>query len=365
MRFAAVFVLAALASAPAARADVMDKLRINGYGSLEFEKELDGEAKSRGDKNGSFDADGFDLVLNFTPSERFRVSADLTWEHGAATEEFRGNVAVEYAFAEFYVQDWLKARAGKQFVPFGIYNEIHTAKPLFLSVKEPYSTGKIDKLGSTIRFYPRWGAGLSVLGQGQVGGRDWDYVVQLANGDQSVAIATDPSYPNPYDKDDNTPKALAARVRFHPAKSVTVGASLYSDHLEEFDSKGVDTGKRTDLFSYGAQATWDGAKAGVEFEYVSGSYESSAGIRVSRYGLQVIGWANLGRFRPYLRYESHDPDRDISDDEASTFLGGLNVRIVHGLYIKADVNWYESGAKNKRFKGLDYTELKAAVAFGF
>ncbi|HEY7513841.1 MAG TPA: hypothetical protein VIC87_05160, partial [Vicinamibacteria bacterium] len=236
---------------------------------------------------------------------------------------------------------------------------------LFLSVKEPYSTGKIDKLGSTIRFYPRWGAGLSVLGQGQVGGRDWDYVVQLANGDQRVAIATDPSYPNPYDKDDNTPKALAARVRFHPAKSVTVGASLYSDHLEEFDSKGVDTGKRTDLFSYGAQATWDGAKAGVEFEYVSGSYESSAGIRVSRYGLQVIGWANLGRFRPYLRYESHDPDRDISDDEASTFLGGLNVRIVHGLYIKADVNWYESGAKNKRFKGLDYTELKAAVAFGF
>src|SRR6185503_9424416 len=49
---------------------------------------------------------------------------------------------------------------------FSLYNEIHTAKPLFLSVKEPVSTNKIEKMGSTIRFYPRWGAGLAVLERG-------------------------------------------------------------------------------------------------------------------------------------------------------------------------------------------------------
>ncbi len=138
---------------------------------------------------------------------------------------------MEYAFAEFYVKDAFKARAGKMFVPFGIYNEIHTAKPLFLSVKEPVSTNKIEKMGSTIRFYPRWGAGLSVLGNGQLAGRDWDYTLLFANGDQRVAAANDPEYPNPFDEDDNTPKAVAVRLRFHPAREITVGASLYGDRL--------------------------------------------------------------------------------------------------------------------------------------
>ena len=97
----AALVLAVLAVASGARAQVWDKLRINGYGSLEYEKQITDASKGKGDKNGSFDADGFDLVFNFTPTDRFRVAADLTWEHGPATEEFRGNVAVEYAFAEY------------------------------------------------------------------------------------------------------------------------------------------------------------------------------------------------------------------------------------------------------------------------
>ena len=59
-------------------------LTINGYASFEFEKMLSDEG--RGDPNGSFDADLFDIVINVRPSKRMRVAADLTWEHGAATE---------------------------------------------------------------------------------------------------------------------------------------------------------------------------------------------------------------------------------------------------------------------------------------
>src|SRR5574342_544278 len=111
---------AVLALSPAAplRAQGTELVRINGYTSVEFEKMLGDEG--RGDPNGSFDADGFDLVLNFTPSHRLRVAADLTWEHGSATEDGRGNVAVEYAFPEYYAADLLKVRAGKMFTYFGI-----------------------------------------------------------------------------------------------------------------------------------------------------------------------------------------------------------------------------------------------------
>ena len=285
-RKTAVVLLAALSLASGARAaELGDKLRINGYGSLEFEKQLTDTSKGKGDKNGSFDSDGFDLVFNFTPTDRFRVSADLTWEHGPATEEFRGNVAVEYAFAEYFLRDWAKLRAGKMFTPFGIYNEIHTAKPLFLSVKEPVSTNKIEKMGSTIRFYPRWGSGLAAIGGGQLSGKDWDYVIQLANGEQRSAVATDPEYPNPFDEDNNTSKSAAARVRFHPWKDVTLGASVYRDVMNEYDELGTDTGRHTDLLSYGGQATWDGRRLGLEFEYVGGHFQTSDGTRVGRDGL--------------------------------------------------------------------------------
>jgi hypothetical protein len=88
---------------------------LNGYSSFEFEKRLTDQG--RGDPNGSFDADLLDLVVNFKPDSRLRVAADLTWEHGAATEDGRGNVAVEYGLVEYAFHDWLRLRAGKMFTP--------------------------------------------------------------------------------------------------------------------------------------------------------------------------------------------------------------------------------------------------------
>lgn len=341
-----------------------DKFQINGYGSLEFEKQITDTSKGKGDKNGSFDADAFVLVVNFNPTDRLRISSNLSWEHGPASEDLRGNTALEYAFAEFYVWDALKIRAGKQLIPFGIYNEIHTAKPLFLSVKEPFSTNKIDKLGSSQRYYPRWGAGIEVLGTGQVGGRDWDYVVLLTNGDQKVKAMT-AEFPNPFELDDNAAKSVTGRVRFHPMKSITVGASIYTDSLEEFDSAGIHTGKTTSLRSYGAQATWDGHYGGVELEYIQGHTETSAGVRDDRWGVSAMAWGNIGRVRPYVRYEGHDPDMDVPSNDATTVLGGINLRIQQPLFLKTELDWVSSGPANTRFKGQSYTEFKGSISYGF
>src|SRR5436190_14010768 len=118
----------ALAWVPAVRAQEMaDRIVINGYTNFEFSKQLSKDGK--GDKNGSFDADQFDLVFNITVSERVRAALDLSWEHGTATEDGRGNQAMEYGFVEYTLSDKLKLRFGKMFTPFGVFNEIHTAKP--------------------------------------------------------------------------------------------------------------------------------------------------------------------------------------------------------------------------------------------
>ncbi|MGE5125426.1 MAG: outer membrane beta-barrel protein [Betaproteobacteria bacterium] len=352
----ACLLAAALLYPTQASAQASETFTVNGYSSFEFEKML-GD-KGRGDPNGSFDADLIDLVVNFKPDSRLRVASDLTWEHGAATEDGRGNVAVEYAFAEFYFRDWLKVRAGKMFTAFGIYNEIHTAKPAFLTVKEPLATNKNDKFGSDLRFYPRWQAGAAVLGDMHFGSVDADYTLQVGNGEQSAT--------NPFEEDDNTAKSVTARLRVHPTQALTVGASLYRDSLTEYSAEGESTGGRTHLTSYGAQLQWVPSALGLELEYVRGSLDPSREPSRTRSALTAMAYYRIrDRFTPYFRYEWLDPDSTISGDTAGLYIYGLNARVVKGLFLKAELDTVTTGSHNPRFEGQGYTEAKAAVVVGF
>jgi hypothetical protein len=282
---------------------------------------------------------------------------DLTWEHGAATENGFGNVAVEYGFIEYYGNDWLKGRAGKMFTPFGLYNEIHTAKPLFLAVKEPSATDRTDRLGSPIRFFPRWASGLALVGQGQLSGRELEYQVHLTNGD---SLAT-----NPFDKDDNVDKAVAARARFHPAKTLALGASFYGDRFVELTADGTPGKGQAKRLSWSVDGVWETKRAGLELEYVSGRLEPSAAPSFWRFGFEATAWAKLGRVRPYARYEYHDPNQDKDGDDAQVLLGGLNDRVDDTLFLKAELDRFDSAPGNPRLKGVAYTEFKASLSVGF
>ncbi|MCJ8345079.1 hypothetical protein MJH12_06035 [bacterium] len=122
------------------------------------------------------------------------------------------------------------------FTHFGIYNEIHTAKPATLSVKEPLSTNKNDKLGSAERFYPRWNSGIAVLGSGTVGGneKEYDYILQLSNGEDSQT--------NPYEEDSNTFKAINGRFRYSLQEDLRVGFSFFNDSINIYNAANVLSG---------------------------------------------------------------------------------------------------------------------------
>jgi len=348
--------LLVLSLAAPAWAQTEQVVRLNGYSSFEFEKMLGDEGA--GDPNGSFDMDLFDLVINVTPNNRLRVAADLTWEHGPATEDGRGNVAAEYAFAEYMVRSWLRLRAGKMFTHFGIYNEIHTAKPAFLTVKEPQSTNKNDKFGSDLRFYPRWGTGLALTGDVGVSDGSLEYVLQLTNGEQEET--------NPFEEDDNSAKAFSARVRYHPSTRLTVGASLYTDRLTEFGEEGEALDSRTRLLSYGAELSWKPSRFFTELEFVAGDVDPGLGDTVNRWAMTALVAYSVGeRVTPYVRYEFLDPNTDIADDTAHLFVYGLNVRVGGGLFFKGELNTFSSGDANQRFEGQGYTEAKAAMVVGF
>ncbi len=354
----ALGVVLALAAAVPARAQLGDRIRINGYSNFEWEYQLSNHDKGRGDKNGSFDADLFDLVLNFQPTDRLRVAADLTWEHGPATEDGRGNVAAEYAFAEYKITDALRLRAGKMFVPFGIYNEIHTAKPATLVINESFSTNKPERLGAPARFYARWGAGLEAVGQFHSGGMNGDYSLLLFNGESDVV--------NPFEEDNNRPKAVAGRVRVEPHPTFKLGASFYSDRRSVYDDKGADTGGRVTQNAVGASLEWTPGQSGVELEWVGGQIPSSGTARTSTNGISLVLSHHVGsRVTPYLQWEYLDPDKDVKDDAANVFLAGLNVKIDTGAFVKIEVSRFTAGSANTRLAGKEYTQAAAAFAIGF
>jgi len=350
-KLVAILVATVMASAHPLRAQYTSKLTINGYSGFEFEKQL--EEDGNGDPNGSFDADLFDLVLNFQVTDAIRVSTDLTWEHGAATEEGFGNVAVEYAFVEYAFSDLLKVRVGKMFVPFGIYNEIHTAKPAFLSVKEPASTNKAERIvDDAFRFYPRWGAGIAVHGDGLIGDRGFSYDVFLSNGDQSET--------NPFEEDNNGAKAVTGRFRFEPTEALEVGTSFYHDTP---DSDGVGS-----LTSSGLELRYQARAWKLWAELDFGWLEPLEGDKI----LQV-GWYLQPSYEfdngltPYFRLERVDPSKDVAEDHGYDVIAGLNYEVSGGFMIKIENNYFKgaSGSSLAEFPGASYNEIKAAVVLGF
>ena len=335
-------------------------VNLNGYFSFEYEKNISGDPE--GDTNGSFDLDLLDLVFNIKLSDKMRIATDITWEHGAATEDSFGNVAIEYGFAEYRFSNLVKVRVGKMFTNFGIYNEIHTAKPATLSVKEPLSTNKNNKMGSDVRFYPRWNTGLAILGATSWNDHDIDYVVQLTNGE-------DEEY-NPYEEDPNTSKALSGRTRINVSDSLQLGLSFHLDHINSaYDTSGDDpvlTG-RAKLSSYGFHVEWEPKeRLGVEFEYVTGSVNPDTSAKKTRnaYTLMLSYEVN-DIVTGYWRTETLEPDTNIDNDGANLNVIGVNLLIDNNAYLKLEIDSMQSDSANGKFDGADFTEFKASLSIGF
>ncbi len=353
--FISFTVLLAVAFHPQLFANSWENTELSGYLSFEYEKNIGGD--DEGDLNGSFDLDLIDLVFNFQLTERLRVATDITWEHGAATEDGRGNVAIEYGFAEYTYANSLRIRAGKMFTHFGIYNEIHTAKPATLSVKEPLATNKNNKFGSDIRFYPRWLTGIAIQGDSTIfDDIPINYDLQLSNG-ESLDEGD-----NPFEEDNNNHKALNGRIRVDIKDNFRLGLSFYKDTMLDE----VGTGS-LEINSYGFQMEWmTEFDLGVELEYVIGNVNEINVVDIDRSAYTIMFYYPFSEtITPYFRYESLEPNKDISDDSATLYVTGINFEVDTNMYLKFEINNVTTEINNSKFNGNDWSEFKLSLSIGF
>jgi len=366
-------------------ADWQDKIDINGYFNVEYEDKVAGDDVSMADEYASFDSDMLDIVLNIQATEKLRVAIDFTWEHGAQSEIAKGNVGYEYAFAEYTFSDKFKLRAGKMFTPFGIYNEIHTAKPSVMIVKEPNATNKMyfisrDKY-EQIMLYPRWGTGLAILGNSEIMNIPFNYNLQIANGDTVYG-----SGQNEYNKDDNNKKSITARIRANVTDDLELGVSYHQDTMVFYDKVYVGETKydvdgnalnyvskeyiptaTMDVNTQGIQLIWyPNDSIRFEAEYMSGKLDIEGVKSFRRSGYTLLpSYSITDNINIFFLYAKADPNHNVDSNSVVNYSPGINFEFDHNVFLKLDYFTVESEKNNSLYAGKHYSELRAALAIGF
>ena len=125
--------------------ELLDKVSVHGFGSW-----LYGQTNNDNEHFlGKWDSDGNAQYVDLSLNIRAEISDNLTAYIQPAFEEIGGNreVGVDYAFAEWYVNDLLTFRAGKIKAPLMLLNEIHdvgTVRPFFLLPVGVYSNSTAE-----------------------------------------------------------------------------------------------------------------------------------------------------------------------------------------------------------------------------
>lgn len=186
------------------------------------------------------------------------------------------------------------------FTPFGLFNEIHTAKPAFLSVKETASTNKAERIiYGAYRFFPRWGTGVGIHGGLFLAEHYLDCDILIANDDHLVSEGIQLQY------DTGTLRVLAEAVlgSMNPASGSSV-----------------------------QQLGW----------FIQPSYRMDSGLT------------------PYTRLEFFDLDRDVDDDRGFSLVLGFNYETSGGLTFKLEENYFKGGAESAGLRDLPGTDGPAS-----
>lgn len=365
------FLILALAAGPAvARAEESSaglELDLHAYVSLEANAQT--TAEGRGDPNGSLDVDVAELLVTARRGA-LRGSIALDVEHGADTERGLGTVNLGFGFIEYSFADAVRLRAGKLLNPFGFYNEIHTVKSGYPSVKEASSTLKPYRLSRNgFRYAPKWEAGVAALGSFRVADASIDYVVSVANGENVIAGAGNPDTydSNPYDQDNNVDKSVTGRMRYSPIDDLTVGASFYRAGLTEVVA---DVAQNGDLLSYGAFVHFTRGNWLLLGELNHGRLEPTAGGgAVTELGwVTTAGYRFAERWMPFVQLERLTTRRTGASDWGMAGVVGVNLSLVEGLLIKLEYDHFMGSAGNALLGVLPhraYGEIKGGLVAAF
>lgn len=136
----AALALTLLLVAPAGAQGALSSVEIHGFGGWAY-AETDGLDYTLGDGDGRYDTAEFALNVSARPTENLSVVAQVYLESNDDDANEDKDVELDYAFAEWFVNDALKLRVGRVKHPFGLYGEVFdvgTLRPFYLLPQSIY-----------------------------------------------------------------------------------------------------------------------------------------------------------------------------------------------------------------------------------
>ncbi|MFZ2727743.1 MAG: hypothetical protein WAX77_15940 [Methylococcaceae bacterium] len=325
-------------------------LSIGGYGEGNYQTFV-------GDKNGKTDvADMERMVLyaGYKFSDRILFNSELEFEHATTGEgaEEKGEVSVEFAALDFFINPLANIRAGMVLIPMGFINQIHEP-PFFFGNNRPEVERRI--IPSTWR---EMGVGLF----GQIT-PDLSYTAYIVNGMNAAGYNAN-GIRDGRQAGSNTQAenfGYVVRMDYNPqaVPSVTLGGSSYVGYAGQNQTyAGQKINALTQLYEGHLQWKYRGLEVRA---LGSWGHIDDAGVLSAAKG-QTIGSENYGWYTevgydilpllfqdstqylaPFFRYEQYDtianaPTGYADDNSKDQYIYqfGLQYKPIPNVVIKAD-----------------------------
>ncbi len=325
-------------------------LSIGGYGEANYQAIVG----DKGNNNDNADFERLVLYVGYKFTDNILFNSEIEFEHGTTGEgsEEKGEVSVEFAALDFFIDPLANIRAGMVLMPMGFINQIHEP-PFYFGNNRPEIERRI--IPSTWR----------EIGVGLFGAitPELTYTAYVVNGLDAQGFNSN----GIRDGRQGGAQALAenfgyvARMDYVPdaLPGVSVGGSAYvgnSGQDQEFD------GQSPNVFTqlYEAHVQWK--YRGLEFRTLgSWGHINDAGTLSAAKG-QTIGSQNYGWYTevgydvlpllfkntsqylaPFFRYEKYDTIakapggfKDNQNLDRQIFQVGLQYKPIPNVVIKAD-----------------------------
>lgn len=325
-------------------------LSIGGYGEGHYQAEVG----NKGDAKDSADMERLVLYTGYKFTDNILFNSELEFEHASTGEgsESKGEVSVEFASLDFFINPLVNARAGLVLMPMGFINRIHepvfyfgnhrpeTERWIIPSTWREMGVGLFGSITPELSYTTYIVNGLDAAGYSSDG-------IKEGRGGGSNAKAENFGY---VAQMDYTPKALSG---------VTVGGSAYAGNAGQNQ---VYDGYKADILTqlYEGHIQWK--YRGLEFRSLGAWGHINDASLLSTAKGETIGSSNYGWYTevgydvlpllfkdtpqylaPFVRYEHLDtiakaPNgfEDNKNKDRQIYQIGLQYKPIPNVVIKAD-----------------------------
>ncbi|MFQ5455825.1 MAG: hypothetical protein ACE5EA_06435 [Nitrospirota bacterium] len=335
----------------------------NGFGDIRYRKSNDGTDTTEGN-DGNFALGQLDLYASEDISDRLSILVELVVE---SDEQGEWVIDGERMEVGYLFSDALTIRAGRFHNLLGFWNHAyHHGAHLQTTIDRPEFLEFEDEAG----ILPTHIVGLWAKGKTEILPFVLNYGFMVGNGSRLKSVKDDQGNivgavldPNNV-TDNNRDKSVSVNLMLRPVQSIGNGFGIFGNISQVEEN---ETGINIDQLISGAYFFY----TALPFEFISEYYkirdeDNNKNNDYSSSAYYIQGGYNIGRAKPYIRYENLSVKEDdpyfnaLGTEDNTRIVGGVRLNLAIKSSLKIEVRGIDEQDKDNKF-----TEYAVQWSFAF